>query len=154
MPTEITNDISQIPLQADTSLLKAPHKFTHGDLKTLEEIAQFNPKFFVRRRIFQTDSMHFNIYCIEPGQSNPLHKHSQSDEICYFVQGTGDIVVGDEIAAVGPGTCVHVPKDVGHEILNTGTERMIVVLAQSPLPCAHEKVTNPPTEFRRVELSL
>lgn len=49
---------------------------------------EFNPRFFVGRRFFKTDSMHFNIYCIEPGQSNPLHKHSGSDEICYFVQGT------------------------------------------------------------------
>ncbi|MBW4630060.1 MAG: cupin domain-containing protein [Brasilonema octagenarum HA4186-MV1] len=151
--TEITNEIGLIPLQADTSLLKDPKKLTNGDFKTLEEIAQFNPRFFVRRRIFLTDSMHFNIYCIEPGQSNPLHKHSQSDEICYFVQGTGDVIVGDEIAAVKPGTSVHIPKDVGHEIINTGTERMIVVLAQSPLPCAHEKVPNPPSEFRRVKLS-
>ncbi|HYW22138.1 MAG TPA: cupin domain-containing protein [Nodularia sp. (in: cyanobacteria)] len=125
---------------------------TNGDLKTLAEIAKFNPRFFVRRRIFSTDSMHFNIYCIEPGQSNPLHKHSGSDKICYFVEGTGDVIVGDEIAAVRAGTTVHIPKNVGHEIINTGTERMIVILAQSPLPCAHEKVPNPPSEFRRVEL--
>lgn len=153
MQTEITNETGLIPLQADTSLLKDPKKFSNGDLKSLEDIAQFNPRFFVRRRIFSTDSMHFNIYCIEPGQSNPLHKHSGSDEICYFVQGTGDVIVGDEIAAVQPGDSVHIPKDVGHEIINTGTERMIVVLAQSPLPCVHEKVPNPPSEFRRVELN-
>lgn len=153
MSSEITNETRLIPLQADTTLLQDPKKFSNGDLKTLEEIAQFNARFFVRRRIFLTDSMHFNIYCIEPGQSNPLHKHSQSDEICYFVQGTGDVIVGDEIGAVKSGDCVHIPKDVGHEIINTGTERMIVILAQSPLPCAHEKVPNPPSEYRRVELS-
>lgn len=153
MSSEITNETGLIPLQADTTLLQDPKKFSNGDLKTLEEIAQFNPRFFVRRRIFLTDSMHFNIYCIEPGQSNPLHKHSQSDEICYFVQGTGDVIIGDEIGAVKSGDCVHIPKDVGHEIINTGTERMIVVLAQSPLPCAHEKVPNLPSEYRRVEFS-
>ncbi|ELR99561.1 cupin domain-containing protein [Gloeocapsa sp. PCC 73106] len=151
MSTQITNEIELIPIQADTSLLENPPKLTHGDIRTLEEVVQFNSRFFVRRRIFKTDSMHFNIYCIEPGQSNPLHKHSESDEICYFVQGSGDVIVGDEIAAVEAGAIVHIPKNVGHEIINTGKERMIVVLAQSPLPCAHEKVSEPPTQLRRVE---
>lgn len=152
MSTEITNEIDLIPLQADTSLLENPPKLTNGDIRTLEEVVEFNPRFFVRRRLFKTDSMHFNIYCIEPGQSNPLHKHSGSDEICYFVQGTGDIIVGNEITSVETGTFVHIPKNVGHEIINSGTERMIVILAQSPLPCAHEKVSNPPSQFERVEL--
>ncbi|MFQ4136952.1 cupin domain-containing protein [Nodosilinea sp. PGN35] len=148
--TEITNETNLIPIQADLSLLEQPKKLSTGDIKTLDEIAEFNPRFFVRRRIFLTDTMHFNIYCIEPGQSNPLHKHSGSDEILYFVQGSGDVIVGDEIAAIEAGACVHVPKDTGHEILNTGSDRMIVVLAQSPLPCLHEKVPNPPAEYRRV----
>ncbi|HEY9618836.1 MAG TPA: cupin domain-containing protein [Crinalium sp.] len=152
-PVTITNEIDLIPPQADTSLLQQPKKLKNGDLKTLEEIIQFNPRFFVRRRIFSTDSMQFNVYCIEPGQSNPLHKHPNSDEICYFVQGTGDVIIGDEIAAVSPGVSVHIPKGVGHEILNTGTERMIVVLAQSPLPAGHEKVTNPPTDYCRVHVN-
>lgn len=150
---QITNEIDLIPAKPDISLLEAPKKFSQGDLKTLEEIVQFNPQFFVRRRIFATDSVQFNIYCLEPGQSNPLHKHPQSDEICYFVQGSGDVIIGDEIAAVQSGATVHIPKDVGHEIRNTGTEQMIVVLAQSPLPSTQAKIENPPIEYRRVEIS-
>jgi mannose-6-phosphate isomerase-like protein (cupin superfamily) len=150
---QITNEIDLIPAKPDTSLLEAPKKFSQGDLKTLEEIVQFNPQFFIRRRIFATDSVQFNIYCLEPGQSNPLHKHPQSDEICYFVQGSGDVIIGDEIAAVQSGTTVHIPKDVGHEIRNIGTERMIVVPAQSPLPSTQAKIENPPIEYSRVEIS-
>ena len=38
MQTEITNEIGLIPLQADTSLLKAHKKFTNGDLRHLQVI--------------------------------------------------------------------------------------------------------------------
>ena len=147
-----TDSTNPNPAQSNNNLSPESKKLILGDLKTLEEIVQFNPKFFVQQRIFQTESMQFKLYCIEPGQFNPMHKHPQSDEICYFVQGRGDIVVGEEIAAVQAGACVHIPKNVAHEIQNTGVERMIVVLVQSPLPCTGEKITDPPEKFRRVEL--
>lgn len=55
----------------------------HFNLKEAEE---FREKFFLRKRLFQTSDMHFNIYCIAAGQENPLHRHPDSDEILYFVE--------------------------------------------------------------------
>ncbi len=57
---QITNEIDLILAKPDTSLLDTPKKFSQGDFKTLEEIVQFNPQFFIRRRIFATDSVQFD----------------------------------------------------------------------------------------------
>lgn len=103
----------------------------------LGDHVEFHPKAFVRKRLVQTDSLNFNMYCIEPGQKNPLHRHPVTEEVLFFVEGEGECVVGNEITAVKPRTLVWVPKDAPHEIINTGGSRMIVVLAQAPTPCEH-----------------
>ena len=107
----------------------------HFNLKEAEE---FNEKAFVRKRIFETSDMNFNVYCIVPGQQNPLHKHPNSDEILYFIEGSGECIVGNDTYKVKPGDVVLVPKNVSHAILNMHeTDNMVCVLAQSPLPCEH-----------------
>lgn len=110
--------------------------------KTLAEVAQFNPEAYVKRPIFNTAALQFGMYCFEPGQVNPPHRHPQSSEICYFVQGKGEVVIGEAVTAVQPGVCVHVPEAVFHEIRNTGSEQMLVIVVQSPLPCKTERSTS------------
>ncbi len=104
----------------------------------LEEAEEFSEKFFVRKRLFETSDMNFNVYCIVPGQENPLHRHPNSDEILYFVKGIGECVVGDETYPVKPGDLVLVPKDAPHAIRNLHeSDNMVCILVQSPLPCEH-----------------
>ncbi len=110
----------------------------HFNLKNAE---QFQASHFVRRRLFETEDMHFNVYCIAPGQHNPLHRHPQSDEILYFVEGAGTCTVGIATVPVAPGDLVFVPRNVPHAIRNThATANMVCILAQSPLPCEHVPV--------------
>ncbi|MBI4081155.1 MAG: cupin domain-containing protein [Candidatus Lambdaproteobacteria bacterium] len=117
----------------------------HFNLKDAEE---FRERFFMRKRLFETSDMHFNVYCIAPGQNNPLHRHPSSDEILYFTEGEGDCVVGLETFPVKPGDLVLVPKNVPHSIRNTHpTTNMVCILAQTPLPCEHVAVK--PEELER-----
>ena len=107
----------------------------------LKDAVTFHEKFFIRKRLFESSDMHFNVYCIAPGQHNPLHRHPISDEILYFVEGHGECIVGSETYEVGSGDLVFVPKDVPHSIRNThSTANMVCILAQSPLPCQHVAV--------------
>ncbi len=110
----------------------------HFALRAAEE---FRERFFIRKRLFETSDMHFNVYCIAPGQQNPLHRHPLSDEILYFVEGVGQCVVGKESYTVQSGDLVFVPKDTPYSIRNTHTvQKMVCILAQSPLPCEHVPV--------------
>ena len=108
---------------------------------SLREAEEFRDRFFIRKRLFETSDMHFNVYCIAPGQQNPLHRHPLSDEILYFVEGMGQCVVGKESYEVKSGDLVFVPKDAPHSIRNThASHNMVCILAQSPLPCEHVPV--------------
>lgn len=91
----------------------------------------------MRKRLFQMDELYFNMYCIQPGQKNPLHRHPNSAEVLFFVEGQGEVIVGREKKKVAARDAVYVPVDAPHEIINTGENNMIVVLVQSPLPCEH-----------------
>ena len=107
----------------------------------LKDADTFRENFFTRKLLFETTDMHFNIYCIAPGQFNSLHRHPLSDEILYFIEGSGECIVGSDIIAVGCGDLVYVPKDVPHSIRNTHDKaNMLCILAQSPLPCEHVPV--------------
>jgi quercetin dioxygenase-like cupin family protein len=120
--------------QAASSGLLPPTVF-----KALEDVAHFSSTAYVKRPIFDTEALQFGMYFFEPGQINPLHRHPQSSEICYFVEGTGEIVIGQDTAVVKPGDSIHIPENVYHEIRNTGSNRMMVVVMQSPLPCKTER---------------
>jgi mannose-6-phosphate isomerase-like protein (cupin superfamily) len=133
----MTTENRPVPMTAG-----AAEALIQGSFKTLADVARFNPDAYVKRSIFNTESLQFGMYCLEPGQVNPLHKHPHSSEICYFVQGTGEVVIGEATAVVQPGVCVHVPATVVHEIRNTGSEQMLVIVVQSPLPCQTERSTS------------
>jgi len=108
---------------------------------SIKETDAFREQAFVRKRLFETSDMHFNVYCIAPGQQNPLHRHPISDEILYFVEGRGECVVGRDTYSVKAGDLVFVPKNSPHAIRKThSSENMVCIPAQSPLPCEHVPV--------------
>ncbi len=107
----------------------------------LSEAEEFSPEAFVRKRLFESPGMHFNVYCIRPGQQNPLHRHPGSEEVLYFVRGYGECVVGATTCKVKPGDLVYVGRDVPHAVINThAQEDLVCILAQAPLPCVHVPV--------------
>ena len=56
--------------------------------KNLQAIEEFSSRGFVRRRVWQSDHLHCNIYCFEPGQQNSLHRHPVADEVVFCWEGS------------------------------------------------------------------
>src|SRR5215831_14459636 len=109
--------------------------------KGLATIQEFASRGFVRRRIWQTDHLHCNIYCFEPGQQNSLHRHPVADEVAFCWEGEGIIVVGNDHAPFRAGETVLLPVDTHDGYLNTGQDgQMIVTVVQRPLPVEHVAV--------------
>lgn len=109
--------------------------------KALDAITIFSDKGFQRRRVWQTDNLHCNIYCFEPGQQNSLHRHPVSDEVVFCWEGEGVVVVGKESEPIREGETVLVPMNVPHGYINTRQDRrMIINVIQCPLPVEHVPV--------------
>lgn len=109
--------------------------------KTFESLKAFSANNFVRKRIWQTDKLHCNMHCFEPGQQNSLHRHPVSDEVVLCLEGEGMIVVGTEHQAIKVGETVLVPMNTSHGYINTSRDhRMIISVVQCPLPVEHVPV--------------
>lgn len=109
--------------------------------KNLRTTQQFSSRGFVRQRVWQSDQLHCNIYCFEPGQQNSLHRHPVSDEVVFCWEGEGIIVVEGDHSPFVAGETVFVPKNTPHGYVNTSqNRRMMITVVQCPLPVEHVPV--------------
>lgn len=60
----------------------------------------------------------------EPGARAGLHEHSHTEEMWFFLKGTGVIELDGERHEVGPGSLVLTPLKSRHAAWNTGSERL------------------------------
>lgn len=56
---------------------------------------------------------------LSPGQSTTPHFHRQSEEIYYILSGDGQMRLGDDVRAVGPGDAIAIPPGIVHQLTNT-----------------------------------
>jgi len=66
---------------------------------------------------------------INPGQSNPLHLHGNSDEVIYVLSGTCEHRVGKETVILKAGDALRIPPGVPHSARALGQQPMRAVVA-------------------------
>ena len=76
---------------------------------------------------------------LAPGKSSSFHSHEAECETWLVVSGEGDVVVGDEREPVGPESVVFMPRNVKHQIINTGQETLRMFWVYTP-PGAEKSV--------------
>ena len=109
--------------------------------KTFESLKTSSANSFVRKRIWQTDTLHCNIYCFEPGQQNSLHRHPVSDEVVFYLEGEGIVVVGTEHQSIKAEETLLAPMNTPHGYINTSLDHpMVISVVQCPLPVEHVPV--------------
>ena len=77
-----------------------------------------------------------NIFEVAPGdKSTEFHVHACEDEAVYILSGKGTARTGKETHHVNPGDFIGYPKGgPAHEILNTGTEPLVLLVIGQRLP--------------------
>jgi mannose-6-phosphate isomerase-like protein (cupin superfamily) len=76
-------------------------------------------------------------YCLlevalAPGMSVPRHTHTREDEAYFVLVGELEVVVGDEIFVLRPGDTLMAPRDVPHQLRNSGNVENHYLLVFSP----------------------
>lgn len=69
---------------------------------------------------------------LPPGGSTTPHYHPQTEEIYYLLTGTGQMRIGDETTAVGPGDAIAIPPGLVHTITNTGDVPLVFLCCCAP----------------------
>jgi mannose-6-phosphate isomerase-like protein (cupin superfamily) len=76
-------------------------------------------------------------YCLleaglAPGMSVPRHTHTREDEAYFVLIGELEVTVGDEVFILRPGDSLMAPRDVPHQLRNSGNVENHYLLVFSP----------------------
>ena len=63
--------------------------------------------------------------CLYRGQSTRGHNHEGQEEVYFFVQGTGSMIVGEERFPVEKGDVVLIPDGAFHRVINDGEMNLV-----------------------------
>lgn len=71
---------------------------------------------------------------MEPGGATPPHRHD-CEEVVVIESGCGELHIGGQIHRFGPDTTLVIPRDVPHQIVNSGETPLVslAVFAVSPV---------------------
>lgn len=70
---------------------------------------------------------------IAPGAGTPVHRHD-CEEAILIVRGSGRLTIEGVDTDFGPNSTLQIPRNVIHQIVNTGSEEMFLVAALGQAP--------------------
>ena len=93
-----------------------------------------NPAKFYKTTLFDGDFLMIGLNCLEPGQVQPVHEHTDQDKVYVVLEGVGVFTVGADDQEAGPGHVVWAPAGVPHGVRNAGLQRLVVLVGMAPPP--------------------
>jgi len=69
---------------------------------------------------------------VPPGRGTLLHRHGETEEIYYIVEGKGTMTLGDETFPVSDGDTICIAPGTPHCISNAGTGALRILCACAP----------------------
>lgn len=99
----------------------------HGSAKT---ILNENPDF--RVVLYTGTKSQLVIMTIPPGGEVGQETHAHVEQSFYFVSGTGEGMMNDDVFPIGPGDVAMVTPGTTHNFKNTGTEPLQIVTVYAP----------------------
>jgi quercetin dioxygenase-like cupin family protein len=76
-------------------------------------------------------------YCLleiglAPGMMVPRHTHTREDETYYVLAGELEVIVGDEASTLRPGDSLTAPRNIPHQLRNSGNVENHYLIMFSP----------------------
>lgn len=100
--------------------------------KDYSTFVAFNPDHYGKATLFENEHILVGLNCLEPGQEMEKHAHEIQCRFYIVLEGNGHAWVGDEQKETGKGTVIWVPSGRTHRIVNSGIERMVLLVGIAP----------------------
>lgn len=104
------------------------------EIRTIFDACHFSAEKMQKVSLFATSELFLDVYCLEPGQDQKVHKHEASSKIYIVLEGHGRFHVENEIKDVGPWQAVLARAGEMHGVSNATTERLVLLVSIAPPP--------------------
>ena len=84
--------------------------------------------------LFSGDHLMVGLNCLEPGQEQAVHDHSDQDKVYQVLEGEGVFSVAAEERCAGVGSVVWARAGVPHGVRNEGAGRLTLLVCIAPPP--------------------
>jgi len=106
--------------------------FVTSENMVVEELPWGPHHFLCRPDIVPTEKLLVVRVHMPPGKAHEFHRHPESEEVIYIVEGQAEQWVGEEKHQLGPGESAHIPVDVVHGTYNDSDEQLTFLAILSP----------------------
>jgi quercetin dioxygenase-like cupin family protein len=96
--------------------------------------AAFSAAKMSKVNLFESSRMFCDVYCLEPGQEQRVHRHAGNDKIYCALTGTCRVTVGDETRPLPPGHVAVAPSGSEHGVRNESDQRATLLVIMAPHP--------------------
>jgi mannose-6-phosphate isomerase-like protein (cupin superfamily) len=98
------------------------------------EHAKFSPDKMVKVALATAGRAQVDLYCLEPGQAQAPHAHSDQDKVYVVLEGRGRFLVGGREEILEAGEAALAPAGTPHGVSNPGPARLLTLVVVSPPP--------------------
>jgi quercetin dioxygenase-like cupin family protein len=99
--------------------------------RSIDGVATFDESKPTKADLFLGRDLFVGLNCFEPGQSQKVHVHTESDKFYLVIVGKARMTVGEETREVEAGTVVWAPADLPHGVAEA-LERTVMLVAIAP----------------------
>ena len=100
----------------------------------LNDFVEFNSEKLKKISLFDTKNFFCDLYCLEPGQSQKIHSHGDSDKVYYILKGRGKVTVGSIEKELGPDEITLAPAGEDHGVVNHTQDKLVMLVFMAPKP--------------------
>lgn len=89
---------------------------------------------FYKVTLFKSDTLLLGVNCLEPGQIQKPHDHTDQDKFYYIVEGSGRFWLGKDRLLATECDVVWAPAGLVHGVENKGNQRLTMLVGIAPAP--------------------
>lgn len=100
--------------------------------KDYRAFVSFQQERYGKSTLFENEHILVGLNCLEAGQAMEKHAHEVQCRFYMVLEGKGNVTIGEAQEETETGTVIWVPAGQPHRIVNTGRERLTLLVGIAP----------------------
>ncbi len=105
-----------------------------GTFKDTRTLVRFSGDKMQKVPLFGSERYFCDLYCLQPGQHQRIHSHSESDKIYYVIEGRGMLHIAGEERECTAGDAIIARPGEEHGVKNESEINLVLLVFMTPRP--------------------